>query len=180
MLVGLRTRNDRPQEGGAIFGSGAEAGYYVFTPFKKADDGTIVIVNRGWIPREKRDANLRKEGQVEGVVEIEGLLRNGEEGSSMMPANKPEKNEWYWIDLETMTKHANAKPVLVEMCEDSTINAKYTGEAFPSTRKAFINFRNNHLQYAITWYGISAASAFMIMRSRQRGGKGMFKIKRSF
>ena len=79
MLVGLRTRSDLPQEGGGLVSAGTAAGYYVFTPFRKADDGELVIVNRGWIPREKKDPATRKAGQIEGTVTIEGLLRNGEE-----------------------------------------------------------------------------------------------------
>jgi surfeit locus 1 family protein len=65
MLVGPRTRTDQhQQQSGGLFGSGSRVGYFVFTPFKIQESGEIILVNRGWIPREFRDSQTRKQNQV--------------------------------------------------------------------------------------------------------------------
>ena len=52
-------------------------GTYVLTPLV-LDDGSILIVNRGFVPAEKADPATRREGQVEGVQTVTGLLRSPE------------------------------------------------------------------------------------------------------
>ncbi|KAI8821111.1 SURF1 family-domain-containing protein [Fimicolochytrium jonesii] len=171
MLLGPRTRKDQQNQGGGIVSSGASAGYYVITPFERAGTGEKILVNRGWIPRDQKEKSKRRAGLVTGVVTIEGLLRAPEKGGMFIPDNKPEKNEWYWLDMDTMTKHTGALPVVIEMVSDSAINAKFDKEGFPLSRTAFLNFKNDHLQYAITWYGLCIASTAMIIGSRRAAAR---------
>ncbi|MGY3406040.1 cytochrome o ubiquinol oxidase subunit IV [Bradyrhizobium sp. GM5.1] len=49
-------------------------GYWVLTPLRR-DDGTLVLVNRGFVPSDRRDASTRWDGNPQGQVEITGLLR---------------------------------------------------------------------------------------------------------
>ena len=63
MLVGPRTRNDQEVQPGGLFGGGSHVGYYVFTPFV-AENGQKILVNRGWIPRERKEPEKRQNGQV--------------------------------------------------------------------------------------------------------------------
>src|SRR3546814_20501920 len=59
--LGARTDNGR-------------VGLNVVTPFR-LDDGRVILVNRGWVPENRRDPATRAEGQPAGEVAVEGLLR---------------------------------------------------------------------------------------------------------
>ncbi|KAJ3153047.1 surf-like protein [Geranomyces michiganensis] len=170
MLLGPRTRNDQAQ-GGGLIGGGNPVGFFSITPFRRADDGTIILVNRGWIPRDKRDKRTRPEGFKHGVIEIEGLMRSPETANKLsMISNVPEKNEWFWLDMDAMTKLSGAQPLLIELVRvrldevlilatDSEINAANATHSAPIAREAYVNFRNTHLAYAITWSVYSFSKA---------------------
>ncbi|KAI9091857.1 SURF1 family-domain-containing protein [Phlyctochytrium arcticum] len=172
ILLGPRTRNDEPIVGGGLISGSKQVGFYVLTPFTRSDDGSTILVNRGWIPREIRDDFLEMDKEErKGPVTIEGVVKSGEPGSIFMPSNKPEKNEWYWTDLKHMAEIAAAKPVLLEMTLDSSINEKIRQREFPAERRPHANFRNSHLQYAITWYGLCIFSSAMLWKSRRMPGR---------
>jgi len=63
LYLGPRTFNQ------STYGS-AEGGYHVITPFTLQGSGERVLVNRGWVSKNKKDPNNRKEGQIEGPIEI--------------------------------------------------------------------------------------------------------------
>ncbi len=49
-------------------------GYWVLTPLRR-DDGTLVLINRGFVPAERRDPSTRQDGNPQDPVEVTGLLR---------------------------------------------------------------------------------------------------------
>lgn len=65
MLVGPRSRGD------------GVSGYFLVTPLER-EDGSRVLVKRGWVSREKRDKATRSAGLEEETVKVEGLLRKSE------------------------------------------------------------------------------------------------------
>ncbi|KAJ3330169.1 Surfeit locus protein 1 [Blyttiomyces sp. JEL0837] len=157
MCVGPRNRGiagGEASRGGGLAGNSATVGYFIYVPFE-LEDGRRVIVNKGWVPRDLKSLESRPGGAASGVVEIEGVLRHGENPASF-PTSLPGKNEWYCSDLEKMSQHASALPIIIDMLEDSTINKpllKLPGA--PLARISSVNLTNNHLSYAITWYGMS-------------------------
>jgi surfeit locus 1 family protein len=60
-------------------------GWFVLTPLQ-IDAGQVVFVNRGFVPADRKDPATRPEGQVEGRVEIEGLMRPAEQANWLSPA----------------------------------------------------------------------------------------------
>ena len=104
ILLGPRTRGD------------GQPGYFLITPLERIDNGSKILVRRGWVPRDKKDQSTRLEGLTEGQVTVEGLLRTGEQkASSFVPENNPGKNEWYSLDVDAMASQVDAQPVVVEM-----------------------------------------------------------------
>ncbi len=53
--------------------------------------------------------------QIQGVVDIEGILRQGETSTSLMVPNNPQKNEWYTISTKEMSDFTGASTTLVEL-----------------------------------------------------------------
>ncbi|MBE0691846.1 MAG: SURF1 family protein [Aquamicrobium sp.] len=137
-----------------------QSGYFVFTPLA-LDDGRLVLVNRGFVPFDRKDPATRAEGQVEGVQTVTGLARNRveEKPNSLMPDNDPAKNIFYWKDLDAMASSAG-----VGTREDylgffiDADDAPNPG-GLPVGGVTLIDLPNSHLQYAVTWYGLAAALA---------------------
>ncbi|TNB47859.1 SURF1 family protein [Martelella lutilitoris] len=149
------------------------SGYYVYTPLR-LEDGRIVFVNRGFVPFDRKNAATRAEGQVEGPVTIAGLSRERlpEKPSFLVPENDLSKNIFYWKDLDAMAASAGlgAETVLPFFIDAG--DAANPG-GLPVGGVTRISFPNNHLQYAITWYGLAAVLAIgigvlVIRRRRNR------------
>lgn len=137
-----------------------QSGYFVFTPLA-LDDGRLVLVNRGFVPFDRKDPATRAEGQVEGAQTVTGLARNRveEKPNSLMPDNNPGKNIFYWKDFDAMTSSTG-----VGTREDylgffiDADDAPNPG-GLPVGGVTLIDLPNSHLQYAVTWYGLAAALA---------------------
>lgn len=135
------------------------SGWYVYTPLELADGSGILFVNRGFVPYDRKDVATRAEGQVAGEVEITGLARAvpGEKPSSVVPDNDPAKNIYYWKDLSGMSVQAGFRmpEQVVRMFVDAD-DAPNPG-GLPVGGVTRIDLPNNHLQYAITWFGLALA-----------------------
>ncbi|WAX94685.1 SURF1 family protein [Aminobacter sp. NyZ550] len=135
-----------------------QSGFYVYTPLK-LDDGRFVMVNRGFVPYDFKDAAKRPVGQVTGPVSITGLARNPLAGKpgSLVPDNDPAKNVFYWKDLGVMAATAGlpADAAVVPFFVDADKTPNPGG--LPVGGVTMVDMPNNHLQYAVTWYGLAAA-----------------------
>jgi surfeit locus 1 family protein len=135
------------------------SGFFVYTPLMLAD-GRSVFVNRGFVPYDRKDPATRTEGQVEGVVAITGLARNAlsEKPSSLVPDNDPAKNVFYWKDRTAMATSAGLDPDRVLLFFIDAGPAPNPG-GLPVGGVTIVDLPNNHLQYALTWYGLAVALA---------------------
>ncbi len=146
-------------------------GFYVFTPLRLAD-GAIVMVNRGFVPTALRDAARRPEGQPPGEVSVTGLLRNPEQRGWFVPPNNVARDEWFVRSLSDMAQArglARVAPFYVDA--DKTPNPG----GWPRGGQTRINLPNNHLGYALTWFGIAGTlvgvfAAFAARRLRGPSG----------
>jgi len=129
-----------------------EAGFHVLTPLT-LDDGRVLLVNRGFVPSELKRPERRKEGQVEGRVTVEGLVRvpPAEKPSWFVPDNVPDANMWFWMELAAMAP--DALPYYVDAGP-----APNPG-GWPKGGVTRLFLPNDHLQYAITWYALAVVLA---------------------
>lgn len=132
-------------------------GYHIFTPLKRSD-GSIVFVNRGFVPSELRDPAKRDAGQVAGEVEIVGLVRGSEKPRTFTPENNVADNIWYWRDLDGMavSVFGQETPRLIPFFIDAEAESRVSG-AWPKGGVTRLELPNRHLEYAITWYGLAGA-----------------------
>lgn len=137
-----------------------QSGFFVYTPLELAD-GRFVIVNRGFVPYDLKDAAKRPDGQVEGEVTVTGLARNPllQKPSSLVPDNDPGKNVFYWKDRDAMARSAKLRTAaqIVPIFIDA--DAAPNPGGFPIGGVTLIDLPNSHLQYAVTWYGLAATLA---------------------
>ena len=53
--------------------------------------GFTILVNRGFVPQDRRDPATRPDGQIPGEVAVTGLLRLTEPGGGFLRANDPRR-----------------------------------------------------------------------------------------
>lgn len=139
------------------------SGFFVYTPLLRSG-GDFVFVNRGFVPYDRKDPAKRPASLVEGPVEVTGLLRAPlvEKPSSILPDNDPAKNLFYWKDIRAMAESsglpADASVLGVFVDADDAPNAG----GLPVGGVTIVDLPNNHLQYAVTWYGLAAALAAVL------------------
>lgn len=134
-----------------------QSGFYVYTPLQ-LPDGRFLFVNRGFVPYDRKAAESRPGSQPEGPQQITGLARArlAEKPSSLVPDNDETANIFYWKDLGRMAASVGLpadKVMPFFLDADATPNAA----GLPRGGVTQIDLPNNHLQYAITWYGLAFA-----------------------
>ena len=130
-------------------------GYRVLTPFALAD-GTSVLVDRGWVPVERKAPDSRPEGQVAGPQVLDGIARVPPGQAWMQPDNEPQNHIWFYVDLPAMAA-ASGVPLRTDLYVDAGPAENPGG--FPVGGQTRIELPNDHLQYAVTWGLLAAALA---------------------
>lgn len=126
-------------------------GYYILTPLREAD-GTIVLVDRGIVPTERKDPATRRQGQSDGPVTVTGVLRPSQTRTLFVPENDPARGDWFTKDVPAIAAARGLKAVAPYLIEaDATPNPG----GWPRGGALRVELPNNHLQYAFTWYGIA-------------------------
>lgn len=157
--------------GGAWRGQGV----WVMTPLEQ-DDGTTIIVNRGFVPDEAKATAARDAGQVKGLVTVTGLMRMSEKPNFASPEDDVAGNLWYTRDVAKMTRamwleRETTAPFFVDA------DASLIPGASPQGGETRISFPNRHLGYAITWFGL-ALSLLTVglaygLKQRRKGGSSL-------
>ena len=147
----------------------ATQGFYLFTPLARPD-GSIVIVNRGIVPTERLAetlADLRLRPATDETVI--GLVRASQARAPFVPENRPERGEWYVRSVEDI-----AKAERLERVAPFFVDQEASGDraAWPRGGQTQLALRNDHLQYAFTWFGLAVAllGVFSVYARRRVGG----------
>lgn len=128
-----------------------EVGVHIVTPLLLSD-GSSILVLRGWAPPNYQPPTSRQ-----AFVRASGLIRPPLAGNAFTPANQPEKNMWYGIKIDDITKAksiANLRPYIMERETDTA-----TVGAYPVAITSSLKFSNNHLSYALFWFSMALALA---------------------
>lgn len=139
-------------------------GYFVVSPFLLTD-GRTLMVNRGWVPTEKKEAVSRPESLVSGMETISGMIRIGNERNYFTPPNASERNLWFGRDVAQMADRAHLSNVIPAMVD--IVGTQDTGH-LPVPSDGTIRLTNDHLSYIITWYGIAAGILIIFLLSLRK------------
>jgi surfeit locus 1 family protein len=127
-------------------------GYWVFAPARLLG-GSVVVVDRGFVPLDRKDVATRAAGEPKGTVNIVGVLRWPEERSIFTPREEENGNVWFVRDPAAMSArgHWDAQaPFYVD--QESPVPPG----GWPKPGKLEVHLPDDHLQYAITWFGLAA------------------------
>ncbi|MBN8717365.1 MAG: SURF1 family protein [Xanthomonadales bacterium] len=138
------------------------AGHWVLSPLQLTD-GSIVLVNRGFVLDGARPAL-----PPPGEVRVRGLLRMSEPGGGFLRDNRPAQDRWYSRDVAAIAQArglGDVAPYFVDAEADAG-----AGSGWPRAGMTVIHFRNQHLQYALTWFVLAAMALWGVLRllSEQR------------
>lgn len=135
------------------------SGFWVLTPLREAD-GSVVLVNRGFIPSDQGIDRARPPPAPAGAVSVTGLLRITEPTGGFLRHNDPAADRWYSRDVPAIAKTRQlASPVAPYFIDADAAN----GLALPGQPVGgltVIAFPNSHLVYALTWYGLALFTAY--------------------
>ncbi len=126
-------------------------GYWIFTPARLAD-GSYVMVDRGFVPEARKDPTLRAGGQIADPVEIVGVMRWPDPHHWFSPTDDPRHNLWFSRDPVAIADAKGVRSVAPFYVEQES---PVPPGGLPQPGKLVVQLRNEHLQYAVTWYGLA-------------------------
>lgn len=204
MFLGPRIRN-------------GDVGYLLICPFVRACGGKPILVERGWISKDKVLPESRAGGDLsylarpEGDIEIEALFRVMPNKSGLQYEHEMGSRLFHIPNVEAMARQSNTLPIYCQMIysledkpewkkedtskqykswitslfsfgnnharnnasssrkdasKDATMEfqePEFIEQGVPLAAKPEVKLRNNHLQYLITWFGLSLASAGLLL-----------------
>ncbi|MCF8203960.1 MAG: SURF1 family protein [Methylotenera sp.] len=142
-------------------------GHWVMAPLR-LDDGRTVLVNRGFVPPERRAPE--QHAAPAGPVEVVGLLRLTEPGGGPLRHNDPAQGRWYSRDVSGIAAQLGLAGPLAPFFVDEVADPAQP-QRWPRPGLTVLNFANNHAVYAITWLALaamSAAAAVYLVREERR------------
>jgi surfeit locus 1 family protein len=139
------------------------AGWWVITPLRT--EGGDVLINRGFVPDDRRDPSTHP--APEGEQTVTGLLRIAEPGGGFLRRNDAASQRWYSRDVAAIARAQglkNAAPFFIDA--DAA-----TSPTYPRGGMTVVHFRNAHLVYALTWFGLMGICGFGVWLSLRRRAK---------
>ena len=135
------------------------AGFWVLTALQQ-DDGTQVLVNRGFVPQEQRAQWQAAHSSASApTLTVEGSLRLTEPDGGFLRANDPAQQRWYSRDVAAISRAlglSRAAPFFVDARAPGGAPDATAPEApWPRAGMTVVRFHNSHLVYALTWYGLA-------------------------
>ena len=129
--------------------AGPQLGTQLIVPLER-EDGDDVLVDRGWVP----NARPRGIALSSGEVTLEGYVRPGDAPGLFSAGDSPATRQFYTLDPASIGAALGlqriASFVLVAMGPPPP-------ERYPDPARHLPQPPNNHLSYAITWYGLAVA-----------------------
>ena len=131
-------------------------GFEVINPIKIGDEN--YLMNRGWIPFEKKDLpeiNFIDQNQIVGTLMLQT------KPSTFKPENDIEKNYWFTLNREDVLKFTgrNFSQYVIYLNGDYKI---------PKPRVITAKISNNHKKYAITWFSMAISILLIYLYFRKK------------
>lgn len=124
-------------------------GRWIFQGFKLEDGGTI-LVNRGFVP----ESRLGEVKPATGPARITGFLRAPETRNSFTPADIPANREFFTRDPAAIAAALGLPPAPFYL-EAERQGDGMTPPAGVEVTELIGRIPDNHLQYALTWFGLA-------------------------
>lgn len=122
-------------------------GFWALAPFRTRE-GFTVLVNRGFVPRDRR-ADAQAPAGDQSII---GLVRMTEPKGGFLRENDPSAGLWRSRDVAAIAEaHGLGRIAPYFVDADATPNPG----GWPVGGLTVVSFNNNHLIYALTWFGLA-------------------------
>jgi surfeit locus 1 family protein len=135
-----------------------EIGFKVIVPYE-VNSSLIVLVDKGWVRKDK--INLIKNTLLNDDV-IAGYTKKITKKNLFTPNNNIKEDFLYSIDVDSLKKSLNKNIYPLLIIQTSKINK----DIIPNEYE--VRIPNNHLQYAITWYGLAIVTIIFFLYYRKK------------
>lgn len=150
-LTGNWAQYISPQRYRAVAKAGVP-GHHVLAVLE-ADGGAAVLVDLGWLASKDAERLSLPTGPV--TLEGAGLWLPGTQKAPFTPENEPAARQWYWLDLEALDAALGVELAPLGL-RASAVSTAATVDPAPVPQALSVDLPNNHLGYAVTWYGLAA------------------------
>ena len=135
-----------------------EIGFKVIVPYE-VNSTMVVLVDKGWVKKDK--INLIKNTVFNDEI-IEGYTKKIKEKNFFTPSNNIKEDFSYSVDMDNLKKSLskNIYPFLIIQTTQSN------KDIIPNSYE--VRLSNNHLQYAITWYGLALVTVIFFLYYRKK------------
>lgn len=153
-----------------VLGSAARDGVVggaLVAPLRLAD-GRVALVELGWLPAARLSAIERGRAVPGDAVRLDGIARwRGTSSPGLFtPPPDPAAGRWFAWDLPAMGDALGVELLPVVIVLDRPVDVPDP----PLPAATVIDYRNEHLGYAVTWYGLAAALiCVFVMKGFERG-----------
>ena len=138
-----------------ITSSEGDPAWEIITPFTTSD-GYTLLIDSGAMSQKN---NVALGVSSASDIFITGVLRNHNKGQGFFDgSNDVTNNIWYWWDVPTMLQTADAPKDKTTTLVVQKLPAE-SDVVPPFAQAPKVELNNNHLGYAITWFGLAAALA---------------------
>ena len=135
-----------------------EIGFKVIVPYE-VNSSLLVLVDKGWIRKDK--INSIKNSLLNDDI-IEGYTKKIREKKLFTPKNNIKEDFLYSVEIDSLKKSLNKNiyPLLIIQ------TSKTKKDIIPNDYR--VSLSNNHLQYAITWYGLALFTIIFFLYYRRK------------
>ncbi len=130
-------------------------GVWVMTPLSR-DDGSVVWINRGFAPRRGSEL-ARYDPAPTGETTITGILRRPEPRGTHTPADDPAHRLWFVRDPAVLAAAVGLEASKVAPYTIDAGTSLTPASGLPQAGETRLSYPNDHLGYAVTWYGLAIA-----------------------
>lgn len=126
-------------------------GAYLIVPVEDTH-GNIFLSVIGWVLKDNQE-KLLKEIQNNNIG-VTGLLLPSEQNSVFLPKNDYKNKICFTLDVAEIANNIGLK-MNPNSLAVLNIDNKFDTQIVPITAEMMVKIKNDHLEYAITWYGLA-------------------------
>ena len=138
-------------------------GYYLLSAFE-ATNGKVYLVSRGWIPQSVKN-NIREFASKQIFDKFEAIILPSETRQFIMPENDKNNKIWFTIDLDMAHEMLGVTENKYYLMQIQSTTLPEGGK--PLSTEHLSKVRNDHFEYAITWYSLAACLLLMFFIYRK-------------
>jgi surfeit locus 1 family protein len=141
-------------------------GYYLLSPFVTTK-GTVIMIARGWFAAKNKPL-IQNVGDS-NLIEIIGIVLPLEKQKIFIPNNDLKNNVWFTLKHEEMNSYAQQTLENFYLLQIDPVDLPQY--ILPISAEGLIKIKNDHLEYALTWFCLAICLGIIFFTYNQKQNK---------